>query len=169
MDIRSVKGSQARRDHRLDFADKPSVLTALRLIAIQLFYGMTFFSSAWMSFTQETPSWFNEQFSNTVLASMPGALNAVYYFVATLETVAMVGFLTSFLMLESFDKKQRLLKASLTLSLFIFLIMAYGFHLTRQHDVFESNFLYFIGTIIVLRSLEKQERVEMLIVPRNDS
>lgn len=136
---------------------KASFLTAAKILAIQLFFATTFFLSAWLKWSQGVPAWFVTQFQATWLAHAPGGLMAAYYFLAVLETVGFFGCVASILCGEFLPKEKALLKLTLTFSLFIFIILAYGSRLTGKFDIATYNLMYFLGALICLREIARAE------------
>ena len=132
-------------------------LPALKLLAIQLLFATTFFLSAWLKWSQGMPEWFNKQFGTTWLASAPGGLAASYYFLAVLETIAFLGLVASLARLEFLPRRKSFLKGSLTFSLFVFVVLAYGSRLTGKFDIAAYNLMYFVGALLCLREAVREE------------
>lgn len=80
------------------------------------------------------------------------------FFLAALETVAVLGFAASLLTGEFLPGKARpLLKLTLVFSLFIFSVLAFGSRLTAKFDVAAINLLYFLGALLCFREVERAE------------
>ena len=135
-----------------------SLLSAGKVIAVQLFFGLTFFLAAILKWkTGVTPD-FQQQFGETFLASLPGGLPAVFYFIALIETIAFLGLLVSFLSGEFLAHRTKpLLKLSLVFCLFIFVILAFGSRLTGKFEIAATNMLYFVGALVSLREVSREE------------
>lgn len=133
------------------------MLAAGKILAIQFFFGTTFFLAARLKWSAGVPDWFLEQFGATWLARLPGGLAAVYYFLATLESVALLGIVVSLLRGEFFPRKaKRILKSTLVYSLFIFVVFAFGSRLTGKLDVAAINLVYFLAALISFREVARE-------------
>ncbi len=87
-----------------------------------------------------------------------GRMPALYYFIALLESIALLGFIVSLLKGEFFSGKPKLiLKLALVFSLFVFIILAFGSRLTGKFDVAAINLLYFLGALISCREAAREE------------
>ncbi len=128
----------------------PLSLTSLRWLAIQLFFAMTFGLAAWLKWSQGVPEWFVKQFQPTWLAHAPGGLASTFYFLAALESAAFLGCVASILSGEFFRKNKTILRGTLTFSLFVFLVLAYGSRLTAKYDIAAYNLLYFLVALVCL-------------------
>ncbi|MEP6955953.1 MAG: hypothetical protein ABI883_03950 [Chthoniobacterales bacterium] len=135
-----------------------SILSAGKILAIQLFFGLTFLLAAVLKWkTGVTPD-FLQQFGATFLVALPGGLPVVFYFIALLETIALFGLLVSLLTGEFLAGKAKpILKLSLVFSLFIFVVLAFGSRLTGKFDVAASNMLYFVGALLSFREATRSE------------
>lgn len=134
------------------------LLGTAKVLAIQLFFGTTFLLAAWLKCSAGIPDWFLQQFGATWLAALPGGLPAVYYFLALLESIALLGFVVSLLRGEFLPGRfKQILKTSLTFSLFIFTVFAFGSRLTGKFDVASINLLYFLGALISCREVGREE------------
>lgn len=121
-----------------------------KLLAIQLFFTMTFALAGLTKWKGGVPEWFAEQFRGTWFGS-PGLLGASYYGIAAAETVAFLGFAASLVMGEAWrTPRPMLLQLSLVLSLFIFVGLAYGQRVTFKFQDAAFMFLYFLGTLVCL-------------------
>ena len=104
------------------------------------------------------PDGFLKQFGPTWLASLPGGLPALYYFIALLESIALLGFIVSLFKGEFLPGKPKpVLKFALVFSLFVFIILAFGSRLTGKFDVAAINLLYFLGALISCREAAREE------------
>lgn len=135
-----------------------ALLTSAKVVAIQLFFGVTFYLAAWLKWSQGMPEWFVKQFQPTWLAHAPGGLPAAFYFLAVLETLGFLGCVASVLRGEFLAKEKPLLRLTLTFSLFVFIVLAYGSRLTGKFDVAAYNLMYFVGTLICLVEVARDER-----------
>ncbi len=132
----------------------------LKFLAIQLLIAVTFGLAAmgkW--FPPGIPESFAGQFGETWLGSLPGGLFLPYYTIAITEAAAFFLALASIFRLEWINGKSKLLlKSSLTLSLFIFVILTYGLRLTGEYGGAANTFFYFGATLIALFVVEYEER-----------
>lgn len=136
-----------------------SFLSAAKILAIQFFFGTTFFLAAWLKWSAGVPIPFLKQFGGTWLAHFPGGLSAVYYLLAVIETVALLGLVLSFLRGEFLASKTKpILKLTLISSLFVFTALSFGSRLTGRYDVAAINLLYFLGALISCREAMREER-----------
>ncbi len=104
-----------------------SLLGATKVLAIQLFFGLTFFLAASLKWRLGVTPEFWQQFGGTWLAHLPGGLPAVYYLLALLETVAVLGILFSLWRGEFLPATKKIfLKLTLVFSPFIFTVLAFG-------------------------------------------
>lgn len=131
--------------------------TGAKILAIQLLFATTFFLSAWLKWSQGVPDWFLKQFGPTWLAHAPGGLAAAHYFLAVLETIGFLGCAASIARGEFLAKKKPLLQWTLTFSLFVFVVLAYGSRLTAKYDVAAFNFMYFVGALICLAEVARTD------------
>lgn len=135
-----------------------SFLSAAKIVAIQFFFGCTFFLAAILKWKAGLTPDFQQQFGKTFLAALPGGLTAVFYFIALLETVAVLGLLVSLVTGEFLaDRAKLILKLSLVFCLFIFVILAFGSRLTGKFDIAATNMLYFVGALVSLREAAREE------------
>ena len=139
-----------------------SLLHAGKIFAIQLFFGMTFFLAATLKWRMGVTPGFLQQFGPTWLAHLPGGLPAVYYFLAVLESIAVLGLLLSLFTGEFLPgKSKRFLKLSLIYSLFVFVALSFGSRLTGKFDVAAVNMLYFLGALLSFRETARTEPLEV--------
>ncbi|MGI8435839.1 MAG: hypothetical protein ACR2NX_02895 [Chthoniobacterales bacterium] len=139
-----------------------SILSAGKILAIQLFFLTTFILAALSKWSAGVTPAFLQQFGATWLASLPGGLPTVYFFLATIETVAVLGFAASLLTGEFLPGKAKpLLKLTLVFSLFLFIVLAFGSRLTGKFDVAAINLLYFLGALICFRETERAETLAL--------
>ncbi|MEO5717011.1 MAG: hypothetical protein ABIR29_00380 [Chthoniobacterales bacterium] len=104
-----------------------SVLYAGKILAIQLFFGLTFLLAALVKWRVGMTPGFRQQFGSTWLASLPGGLSAVFYFLAVLETIALLGLIVGLLGGEFLPgKTKRFLKLTLLHSLCVFTVLSFG-------------------------------------------
>ncbi len=105
------------------------------------------------------PDWFLKQFGPTWFAGLPGGLPAVYYFLAVLESIALLGFVVSLLRGEFLPgKPKQVLKFTLIFSLFVFIVLSFGSRLTGKFDIAAINLLYFLGALISCREAAREEQ-----------
>jgi len=132
----------------------------LKFLAIQLLIAVTFGLAAmgkW--FPPGIPDGFAGQFGDTWLGSLPGGLFLPYYTIAVAEAAAFFLAVASIFRLEWMNGNSKfLLKASLVLSLFIFVILTYGLRLTGEFGGAANAFFYFGATLIALFVVEHEER-----------
>ncbi len=131
-------------------------LNAGKVLAIQLRFGTTFFLSATLKWSGGVPAWFIQQFQATWLSRSPGGLPAVFYFLAVLETVGVLGCGASIVRLEFLRPSKTILQCTLTFALFVFVVLAYGARLTGKFDVAAYNLMYFIGALLCLREISHE-------------
>ncbi|MDQ2659182.1 MAG: hypothetical protein M3Y03_02055 [Verrucomicrobiota bacterium] len=136
-----------------------TLLSTGKILAIQLFFLTTFLLAALIKWSAGVTPGFLQQFGATWLARLPGGLPAVYFFLATMETIVVLGFAASLLTGEFLvGKAKPLLKLALVLSLFIFIVLAFGSRLTAKFDVAAINLLYFLGALLCFQEAERAER-----------
>lgn len=131
----------------------------LTFIAIQFLYITTFGLASLRKWeTGGVPDGFREQFGESWLAILPGELLLPYYTIALLETLILILFLVSFLRFEwQVSNDKTFLKYGLVLSLFTFVILAYGLRLTGQFQGTANAFFYFGCTLIALYITERSQ------------
>lgn len=126
------------------------VIRTGKLLAIQLFFTMTFALAGLTKWKGGVPDWFAEQFRGTWFGG-PSMLAVSYYGIALAETVAFLGFAASLVMGEACRAQAPMyLQLSLCLSLFIFVGLAYGQRVTFKFQDAAFMFLYFVGTLVCL-------------------
>jgi hypothetical protein len=142
-----------------------SILKSVRLsdwkfLAVQLLFLTTFGLAALAKFQNPLmPDDFVEQFRYTWLVNLPGGLFTPYYLIALGELLIFLVFLISLIRLEFVSvRKKHFLKYGLLLSLFIFVVLAYGMRLTSQFQGTANGFFYFGTTLLALWIVEKEER-----------
>lgn len=135
----------------------------LKFLAIQLLIAATFGLAAmgkW--FPPGIPEGFMDQFSDTWLSSLPGGLFLPYYTIAVTEAAAFFLAVASIFRLEWINGNSKfLLKSSLILSLFIFVILTYGLRLTGEFGGAANAYFYFGATLIALFIVEYEERKKL--------
>ncbi|TVQ12807.1 MAG: hypothetical protein EA364_08010 [Balneolaceae bacterium] len=141
-----------------------TVLKSVRLsdwkfLAVQLLFLTTFGLAALAKFqTPLMPDSFVEQFRHTWMVNLPGGLFTPYYLIALGETALFFVFLISLVRFEfASGRTKTFLKYGLILSLFIFVILAYGLRLTSQFQGTANAFFYFGTTLLSLWIVEKEE------------
>ncbi len=130
----------------------PSQIRSLVLLSILGLMLATFGLASLAKWTPgQIPQGFQEQFGETWLASLPGGLFMPYYTIAVSETLAFLLFIVSLARLEFLPNRQtHFLQYGLILSLFIFVILAYGLRLTGQFQGTANAFFYFGATLVSL-------------------
>lgn len=135
-------------------------LNDLKFLAIQLLIAVTFGLAAiakW--FPPGIPEHFKNQFGDTWLASLPGDLFLPFYTIAVLEAAAFLLAVASIVKLEWLSENSKtLLKACLVVSLFIFVILAYGLRLVGEFQGTANAFFYFGATLVALFLVEREDR-----------
>lgn len=104
------------------------------------------------------PAWFVQKFQATWLAQAPGGLPAVFYFLAVLETIGLLGCVASVVRLEFLRPSKTILRWTLVFALFVFVVLAYGARLTGKFDVAAYNLMYFVGALLCLREISPETR-----------
>ncbi|TVQ05548.1 MAG: hypothetical protein EA359_02950 [Balneolaceae bacterium] len=138
----------------------------LKFIAINLLYIATFGLASLRKWqTGGVPDSFRDQFSESWLAVLPGDLALPYYTIAILETLITILFIFSMFFKEwQVTGKKTFMTSGLILSLFTFVILAYGLRLTGQFQGTANAFFYFGCTLIALyitenSAYEPKERI----------
>lgn len=130
----------------------------LKHLAIQLLFLATFGLAAiakW--FPPGIPDNFVNQFSDTWMALLPGGLIFPYYTIAVTEALAFILFLISLIKMEWLQtSNKKYMKYGLILSLFIFVILAYGLRLVSEFQGTANAFFYFGATLLALYIVEKE-------------
>jgi hypothetical protein len=130
------------------------IAKALEVLAVQVFYAMTFALAAQEKWAGPLPEWFTGQFGATWMARAPGGLTAAYFGIALAETLAAFAFIASIVRLEPLRADRPVLRAALILAVFLFAGLAYGQRLTAKYDSAAFLFGYFAGTLLILRAVE---------------
>lgn len=135
------------------------IFTSLKWLSIQSLLLMTFGLAGWAKWAPGgIPQGFQEQFGSTFLAALPGGLFLPYYTIAVTETLAFL--LTAFSVIRGEflpDRARPVLRAALTLSLFIFVILGFGLRLTSQFPGAANLYMYFGVTLLALWMVEHGE------------
>lgn len=134
-------------------------LPSLKWLAIQCLLLMTFGLAGWAKWAPGgIPAGFQEQFGATFLAALPGGLFLPYYTIAVTETLAFFLALWSVFRREFLPNRSRpILRAALTLSLFIYVILGFGLRLTAQFPGAANLYMYFGVTLLALWMVERDE------------
>lgn len=135
----------------------------LKIIAIQLLFLATFGLAAMAKwFPPGIPDGFINQFSDTWMAALPGGMFLPYYTIAVTEALAFILFLVSFFKMEWLQSSsKKYLKYGLILSLFIFVILAYGLRLVSEFQGTANAFFYFGATLLTLYIVEREAKQEL--------
>jgi len=138
-------------------------IDSLKFVAIQFLIMATFGLAAFGKwFPPGIPEHFIDQFGDTWLGSLPGGLFLPYYTIAVMEAITFFLALASFVRLEwKPGKNKYLLKYCLILSLFIFVILAYGLRLTSEFQGTANAFFYFGVTLFALYIVEKEDKATL--------
>lgn len=97
------------------------------------------------------PDGFISDFGHTWMGTLPGGLFMAYYTIAITETLAVVFFALSLFKREFLPQNsKRWLLTGLLLSLFIFVILAYGLRLIGNFGGTANTFFYFGATLLSL-------------------
>lgn len=124
----------------------------LKFIAINLLYLTTFGLASLRKWQAGgVPDHFREQFGESWLAILPGDLALPYYTIAVVESLIVVLFVISLFRMEwKQSASKKFLTYGLILSLFTFVILAYGLRLSGQFQATANAFFYFGCTLIAL-------------------
>jgi hypothetical protein len=130
----------------------------LKFIAIQALFLATFGLASLAKWkTGGVPDHFISQFGETWLVSLPLGLALSYYTIAVTETLAFVFFIFSVFRVEWVKKSDKMyMRLGLILSLFIFVILAYGLRLVGEFGGTANAFFYFGVTLFALYLTEKE-------------
>lgn len=132
-------------------------LPSLKFIAVQLLYLVTFGLASLRKWeaggVQES---FRDQFGESWLAELPGELALPYYTIVILESLIVVLFIISLFRMEwQSNSDKRFMLYGLIVSLFTFVVLAYGLMLTGQFQGTANAFFYFGCTLFALYITEK--------------
>ena len=129
-----------------------------KFIAVQALFLVTFGLASLVKWNSGgVPEAFTEQFGSTWLAALPLGLVLPYYLIAVTETLIFVLFLLSLFRLEWLATSDKMyLRLGLIVSLFVFVILAYGLRLTGQFGGTANAFFYFGVTLFSLYITEKE-------------
>jgi hypothetical protein len=97
------------------------------------------------------PTWFLDQFRETVLDVFPGALTASFFLIAILETLTALLLTIGLVRKESFQNSSAnklYLKYGIYLAQLTFIALGFGQRLTHKHDSAGSLFFYAALTFI---------------------
>lgn len=89
-----------------------------------------------------------------------GRITRGFYFLAALETAGFLGCAASIVRLEFLRPGKTILQWTLTLSLLVFVVLAYGARLTGKFDVAAYNLMYFIGALLCLCEISRVPSAE---------
>jgi hypothetical protein len=126
------------------------------LRGVSLLYVTTFAPAAIEKFLEpETPKWFLDQFTPTLLGVVPGLLPLQFYGIGILEG------LVSVLMVVALLKKnsEAALQIGLALAFVVFMALAFGQRLSHKFDGAAQLFAYAAFTILLLKNLGLKELV----------
>lgn len=130
----------------------------LKYLAIQLLFLTTFGLAALAKwFPPGIPDGFINQFSETWMAGLPGSLFIPYYTIAITEAFVSILFLISIFKMEWLQASNKnYMKYGLIMSLFIFVILAYGLRLVSEFQGTANAFFYFGTTLLALYVVEQE-------------
>lgn len=134
------------------------MFATLKLIPIHLLVFIYVGGSGLEKFySGEVPEWFLVTFRPTFLARIPG-LTVSYYSIATLEITCALVALASLVRREFLPGRSKaLLKWSLLLCTVLFLQLGFGRRLAGEYERSANQFIYFVGFLLLLAYVEKQE------------
>jgi hypothetical protein len=133
----------------------------LKYIAIQGLLLVTFGLASLTKWKSDgVPGHFINQFGDTWFASLPFGLALPFYTIALLETLVFVFFILSVFRVEWVKSSDKMyLRLGLILSLFVFVILAYGLRLTGEFGGTANAFFYFGVTLFALYLCEKESNM----------
>jgi hypothetical protein len=136
---------------------KETSTSDLKYIAVQALFLATFGLASLVKWKAGgIPDGFVNQFGDTWLNSLPGGLFIPYYTIALTETLAFVLFILSVCKIEWIKSSDKMyLRLGLIISLFIFVILAYGLRLVGEFGGTANAFFYFGVTLFALYITEK--------------
>ena len=127
------------------------------LLAVNLLFLMVWGFAGTGKVLEGMPSWFDEKFGKTFLATFPG-LTLTFWILALSEVVALLLAVVSLLRFEWLGGRQPAwLTAMLVWSLFVFLELGFGQWLTAEFNGAFQQFVYFTGTLVALRMVRKDQ------------
>lgn len=125
---------------------RPAVLLAINLLLLMI-WGF----AGWSKLRDGMPSWFDDKFGKTFLATFPG-LSATFWILTVSEVVAFVLGLVALLRLEFLRQgTATLLLLAVVWSLFVFLQLGFGQWMTGEFNGAFQQFMYFCGTLVALQ------------------
>lgn len=143
--------------------------THFATIAIQLLIMVTFglaVLTKWMA--GGVPGSFADQFGDTWMGLFPGGLFLTFYTIVIAETLVFLLAAASFLRGEWLAYgKAPLLRFSLVLSLFIFVVLGYGLRLTGQFGGAANAYFYFGATLVALWYTEQMASTQKTAESKN--
>lgn len=135
------------------------LFTKFKIFPIQLLLLITWaFAGLGKFFGGGVPTSFADSFGPTILGKFPGVAVS-FYSLAALETIAGILVLVSICLGEFSPKRSKAwLKASIVLSLLLFVQLGFGTRLIGDYAGSASLFFYFAGTLVMLFYVEAQEK-----------
>jgi hypothetical protein len=132
----------------------------LRYFAIYCMFGLTMALSAVDKVLHSPPEWFQEQFQDTLVASIPG-LDISWRLAGALELVVAVLVIVSIVMREFLPGSAKpWLKGALGVSAVTFMMLGVGQRISSEFDGASSLFFYFGATMATLLVVFADERAE---------
>lgn len=143
---------------------KETKTTDLKYIAIQVLYLTTFGLASLAKWRPiGIPEGFIDRFGETWLGTLPGGLFLPYYTIAVSETLIFAFFLLSIGRLEWVKSSDKMyLRLGLILSLFVFVILAFGLRLVGDFGGTANTFFYFGVTLFALYICEKDRSISQI-------
>ena len=130
----------------------------LRYVAIYCMFGLTMALSAIDKVLNSPPEWFQEQFQDTLVASVPG-LEISWRLAGALEIAVAVLVIVSIVMRELLPGAAKpWLKAALGVAAVTFMMLGVGQRISAEFDGASSLFFYFGATMATLLVVFYDER-----------
>lgn len=128
-----------------------SIVRPATLMAINLLLLMIWGFAGWSKVRDGMPTWFDDKFGKTFLATFPG-LSATFWMLTVSEVVAFALALAALVRLEFLRQgTATLLSLTVVWSLFVFLQLGFGQWLTGEFSGAFQQFMYFCGTLVALQ------------------
>ena len=120
------------------------------LLAINLLFLSVWGFAAIGKLVDGIPSWFEDKFGKTFLASFPG-LTTTFWLLTVSEVLAFALALLALVRADFLERKSApCLPAMLVWSLFVFVQLGFGQWLTKEFNGAFQQFMYFSGTLLAL-------------------
>lgn len=134
------------------------IIMTLMRVAVTLIFLLTFLLAGIDKWNDGgAPEWFVNQFSETWMGSMPQT--PMYLSIALLETIIAIGAIISLCIGEWFRNEATVLKYTLVVSLFMFVILGFGARTSGDFGTAANHFFYFSGTLIALLVIDRDVRI----------